>query len=222
MKTRQRDLAAAATLLAAALSLTACDSHPAPNDKIPGAGKHKSASPKSPSPKAGDEADRPNMTFPKDVKIVFEDWKTSKGPKRQAALDNAANFIRSIAHGVVEQNLHDPAYLHYSSPTGQAQSYAKDYIQQNIKDHWSLTGTDLYSDPDVRMAENNKRAAVSFCEDQSQLFSKDLDTGKPLPTGEDVDNILRYEVAMEPVSSVDGLWWATSISIEDGGKSCAS
>ncbi len=161
------------------------------------------------------------MTFPKDVKVVFEDWKSSKGPKNQAALDDAANYVRSILHGVVKQDAHDPAYLHYSDPMGQAQTYAKDLIQHEIKKKWTLTGTDKFFHPHVKMTTGNQRAVVTFCEDQAKIFNKEVKTEKQVPTGEGVNRYLSYTVIMDPVPDVDGIWWAEEVDVKDGTGKCA-
>lgn len=221
MKTLQRRTAAAATLLATALTLTACGGDTG-NDKIQGAEKSpKSTSPSpSPSPTA-DDADRPKMDFPDDVKIVFEDWKTSKGPKAQAALDDAANYVRSIYHGIVEQDADDPAHLHYSTPTGQAQSYAEDRIKHDVAKEWTLTGVDHFYKPGIEVADGAKRAVVTFCEDTKKIFNKEVDTDEKVPTGEDAGRYLSYTIVMEPVPEEKGLWWADSVEIQNGANGCA-
>ncbi len=221
MKTRQRHLAAATTLLAAALSLTACASHPAPNDKIPSADRHKSSPPKSPSPQASDDSGRPKMTFPKDLKILFEDWKTSKGTKAQDALDDTAEYVRSILFGVVKQDSDSKAVNAYSAPLSPAQRYAQHFIKVNVKDHLTATGKVRYYHPSVRLSDDGKRSVVNFCEDQSDVYSKETKTGKVLHTKESSDSYLNYEVVMEPVPEKNDWWWAQSIVVDDGGQKCS-
>lgn len=216
----RRTLSALAAVTTAALLLAGCGGgdDKEKDEKIAGA----DSSSKTPSarPSKTDTADHggPEMTFPKDFEFVL-DWEEPTDPDQAAALDGAVNFVRAIQHGVVKQSTADPAYMYYSTPSSDAQTYAREQIQQHIDGGWTLTGVDRYTKPQVRLADGGKRAAVSFCEDQSKMFGKEVKGGKVLRTEPSDKDYYFYEIAVEKVAETK-TWHATELEVQGEATQC--
>ncbi|MGC0427908.1 Asp-tRNA(Asn)/Glu-tRNA(Gln) amidotransferase A subunit family amidase [Streptomyces sp. SAI-195] len=100
-------LTAATFAATAALLLTACGGEDSSPDDIKGAETEASSS--SPSASASGAADvkRPDVSLPKDLKLVF-DFDRPSDAGQAAALEDAANYIRALNHGITEQDAKDP------------------------------------------------------------------------------------------------------------------
>ncbi|MBW1601168.1 hypothetical protein JJV70_03425 [Streptomyces sp. JJ66] len=220
----RRTLPALAAAAAATVLLAGCGGGGGGEKDDTIAGAQEPSHTATPSPDATEDGiERPDMTLPKDLKLVFDDWTTSAGPEGEAALRDAANYVRSIAHGIVKQDASDSAYLTYSVPLEQAQSYAKNQIEQYIEGGWTLTGTDRYYRPEVRVAEEKTRAAVIFCEDQSDVYGKDVESGEVLRDEEagegEAENYVSYEIVMQQ-SEKSTLWQAHSLVVRGKADEC--
>ncbi|CAM5678153.1 hypothetical protein STENM36S_05058 [Streptomyces tendae] len=157
----------AATFAAtAALLLTACGGEDSAPDDIKGAA---TGSP-SVSASASDTADanRPDVSLPADLKLVF-DFEKPSDKDQAAALEDASNYIRALDHGIAQQDPNDPAYQFYS--TGGAEKYAKSQIEAWVKDGWTVTGNDRYFKADIDPVGEGKSVLVSFCRNQAKFSS---------------------------------------------------
>ncbi|MET7905409.1 hypothetical protein ABZS86_29680 [Streptomyces sp. NPDC005355] len=217
---RRRATSAFAASVAAALLLAGCGGGDGKkgDDKIAGAQKGDASSSAAPSKAASGDENGPEMTFPKDFKMVL-DWERPTDAKQAAALDGATNFVRGIRYGTVKQDSESAAYKYYSSPSGSAQMYAKDQIEQNVKGGWTLYGTDRYTQPKVRVSDDGRRSSVTFCQDQSKMYSKEVKSGKVLRTKTSDRDYSLYEIVMELVPKSE-LWVATSIEVQGEAKQC--
>ncbi|MGP3922484.1 hypothetical protein [Streptomyces sp. 8N616] len=216
----RRTLPGAATLTAAAvLLLTACsggDDGSETNDKIAGADQgDKSLA--SPSASDGSSVKRPDVSVPKDLKLVF-DWDEPSDPKQAAALGDAANYIRAIMHGVVKQDVNDPAYGFYS--TSGAEKYAQSQIQTWVDGGWTATGTNVFYDPSTAPAAGGKAVLVSFCNNQAKAFSRKISTGKIHYTKESIKSYSRYRILMAKPPTEKGVWRAGEITVEGEAEQC--
>ncbi|WP_406488697.1 hypothetical protein [Streptomyces phaeochromogenes] len=221
---KRRSLPVAAALAAtAALLLTACgsgDDKSSDNDKIAGADTGDAK--KSASPTASAEADtigRPKMTFPSDFEMVFDRTKPSDA-KEAAALNDAENFVRAINHGIVQQDAEDAAYKFYSDPRGNAQTYAKKQIEQYIDGGWTVTGTQRYSDAKVTLASGGNRASVSFCDDDSKFYGREIKSKKVLKTKPSDKDYYYFELVMTTSKETKGLWTAEAIEVQKEATQC--
>ncbi|MGW5785466.1 hypothetical protein ACWEWK_15875 [Streptomyces sp. NPDC003757] len=210
----------AATFAAtAALLLTACgggDEDASPDD-IKGAGTGSS----SPSASASDPADvdRPDVSLPADLKLVF-DFERPSDADAAAALEDAANYIRALSHGITEQDVKDPAYGFYSA--GGAARYAESQIQEYVAGGWTLTGEDRYyqakTNP-VGEGEKAKSLLVTFCEDQSKAYGKEVKTGKVHRTEESPASYQKFSLLMAPQQD-SPVWRAQQITVEGKAEEC--
>ncbi|WP_225859024.1 hypothetical protein [Streptomyces albicerus] len=214
---------AAASAATAALLLTACgsgDDKPSDNDKIAGADQGNAEQSASPSASAeADGIDRPKMAFPSDFKMVFDRTEPSDA-KEAAALNDAENFVRAINHGIVQQDVADAAYKFYSDPRGTAQAYAKKQIQQYIDGGWTVTGTQRYTDAKVTLASGGNRASVSFCDDDSKFYGREIKSKKVLRTNPSDKDYYFFEIVMTTSKDAKGLWTAEAIEVQTEATQC--
>ncbi|MEU6768990.1 hypothetical protein ABZ916_41555 [Streptomyces sp. NPDC046853] len=199
----------------AALLLTACGSGGSEDssDKIEGAGKGSSKPSASPST----DGEGPDVSVPKDLKLIF-DFSKPSDPKHAAAVDNAANYIRALKHGIAQQDADDPAYKYYSS--AQAAKYAKTQINTWIKGGWVPTGTDRYFKSEATELGDGKAVLVTFCRNQAKSFSKDIKGEKIHYGKESLDSYQKYSVLMSPPQGDAKVWKAQTIEVQGRVKEC--
>ncbi|WP_328495800.1 hypothetical protein OHS59_25990 [Streptomyces sp. NBC_00414] len=207
----------AALAATAALLLTACgggdDRSP---DDIKGADSGPNDSP-SAAASASARSEGPELSLPKDVDLVFDFGKPSDA-KHAAALADAQNYLRAMYHGIVAQDPDDPAYGYYSG--GQAAQYVKSQIQASVKGGWTPSGTEKYYDEDVTTLSDGKRTLVTFCSNQSKIFSKDIKSGKVNRTEESLSSYLKFRLLMLPPSGSSQVWKAQVSEVISKAKEC--
>jgi hypothetical protein len=204
-------LTASAIAAAAALLLTGCGGGSPSSDKIAGAQGPASTSPSAPSSSA---ANRPTFTFPADVKYVFEGGPTGEPVKDQILSDNEQR-IKSLDYAVVTNNPKSPGLSFYSSGAALASGYQ--VVKEQLDAGYTITGTSRYYDLDVVSVSGNS-AVVSYCTDQSQVFSKIRSTGKVLTTPATSDAYVLYNVRMQKDQA--GVWQTTFVNSFQGDKKC--
>jgi hypothetical protein len=207
----------AALAATAALLLTACGE--GGDDKSSDDVKGADSGTKSPSASASDSAgvDRPDVSVPKDLKLVFDFDKPSDA-KHAAALADAENYVKAMYHGIAAQDPNDPAYQFYSD--GQAEQYVKSQIQTWVKGGWTPTGTDQYYDAETTTLTGGKRVLVTFCENQGKAYSKDIKTDKILRTEENLDSYLKHRLLMVPSSGSPQVWKVQVTEVIGKAKEC--
>ncbi|EFL34125.1 lipoprotein [Streptomyces viridochromogenes DSM 40736] len=184
-------------------------------DDIKGAG----GGPKSPAASASGPAaaDRPDVSVPKDLKLVF-DFDKPSDVKQAAALADAENYIRALKHGIAEQDPEDPAYRFYSG--AQASQYAKSQIESWVKGGWTVTGTDKYYDEDVTPLKNGKSIVVSFCRNQAEFYGREIKSKKVLHTKESLDSYQSWKLLMIPPSGPSQVWKTGNVEVFGKAKQC--
>ncbi|MFF5368972.1 hypothetical protein [Streptomyces sp. NPDC013187] len=217
MARRALTTTATAFAAAAALLLTACggSGDDKSSDDIKGASDGSSRPSASASGPAGD--DRPDVSVPKDLKLVFDFDKPSDA-KQAAALSDAENYVRALKHGIAAQDPDDPAYRFYSG--AQATQYAKSQIEAWVKGGWTVYGTDKYYDEDVAAMSDGKGVVVSFCRNQAKSYSKDIKTGKVHYTEESADSYQKFRLLMVPPSADSAVWRTVTIEVLGKAQEC--
>ncbi|MEU0384455.1 hypothetical protein [Streptomyces chartreusis] len=207
----------AATLTAtAALLLTACggggdDS----SDDVKGA----SSPSASASGSAAKDVGRPDVGLPKDLDLVF-DFEKPSDQDSAAALDDAANYIRALNHGITKQDPADPAFQFYSS--GQAAQYAHSQIKGYVDGGWTLTGKDRYYQAETSPGDESekvKTVSVSFCEDQSKVYGKEVESEKVHRTKESLASFQKFTILMTSVKG-NPVWRAQQVTVEGKAEEC--
>lgn len=218
MNRRPTLVAAAAMTVAAVLSLSACGSDEGEsqgNDKIAGADsgdkKRESPSPKSPD----DGIDRPEIRLPKGVDNVFEGGKTGDA-KKDAILADNERWVDSLIEAVTVEAKDHPALKYYAA--GDALISSAEYIQGFQEKDRSFVGTTRYYDRQVTFLKDGV-AAVTYCQDGTKTYPKDLKTGK-------VDRSVKASASdyaffnTRVVKNDKGVWQTDSVTSTTGSKKC--
>ncbi|MEU3042011.1 hypothetical protein ABZ700_13850 [Streptomyces diastaticus] len=211
----RRILPLAALTAATALTLTACGGEPAEPDDIKGAGA-------SASTGAGDGAEeqdggRPDLKLPGDVELAFESTPPSDSG-HAAALTDAENYIRALAHGIVAQDPEDKAYQFYSE--GSAAQYAKEQIQQWVDGEWTATGKDRYYRAETADVGKSKGVLVTMCRNQADYFGKNVKTGKVERTEESLKSYQKFSLLMRSAKSAGEHWVVQQIEVQGEVQEC--
>ncbi|MFF5368968.1 hypothetical protein [Streptomyces sp. NPDC013187] len=206
--------------VAAALLLTACGGGgDGSSDGIEGAGKVAGSPSGSPSGPASTDTERPDVSVPKDLDLVF-DFEKPSDRDSAAALEDAANYIRALNHGITKQDAADPAFQFYSS--GQAARYAHSQIKEYVDGGWTLTGTDRYYDAEISAhdeTEKIKTVSVTFCEDQSKVFGREVTSKKVHRTKESPASYQKFTLLMASVKD-NPVWRAQRVTVEGKAAAC--
>ncbi|WP_328670787.1 hypothetical protein [Streptomyces sp. NBC_00328] len=214
----KRRILPVATAFAAttALLLTACGSggdSPKTNDKITGADRGGTGS-ASPSPSAPADADRPDITLPKDLSDRFENWSTGDAAK-DAVLADAGRRIDATNYAIAKGDAELPALGYYYSGTALAD--AGDWVTSIVNDGYSITGVNRYYNARIDLFDSAS-AGVVYCEDQSKAFAKDRKSGKAIKTAVTAKSYVLYSTRLE--KNKKGVWQTTKLTSQRGHKSC--
>ncbi|MFF4708494.1 hypothetical protein ACWC4D_32710 [Streptomyces sp. NPDC001288] len=185
------------------------------NGKIAGAdtGASTSASP-SASASAAEDAGRPKITLPSDVKLRFTPESTGDAVKDAILKDNA-EFIRALDAAIVAQNPRLPALEYYTEGEGAVAS--QDWVQSFKKAGWTVTGTVRYVDRVVSV-ESKKTASLTYCGDESKGYTKVIKTGAVEQTKVDKNSYVAYGVQVE--KNDKGVWELVKIASTRGAAKC--
>lgn len=211
---------AAALGTAAVLTLTACGGSGGGDDKIQAPTSTSAPAPapttKSPASTSRISVD-PSVKLPADLTLDF-DWPAPSDPTQNAALTATANFMQSMVLGVVEQNAKAAPLSGFS--TDGALTYAKTYVQNHVTAKRTLTGTDDFYRPVVKLAAKNTAAEVTFCENDAKLYAKDVATGKVDITPAGDDSYTSYDIVLAKAPAKAELWQARSVSYTEKAVEC--
>ncbi|MDX2542551.1 hypothetical protein ACOT81_18875 [Streptomyces sp. WI04-05B] len=222
MKRRSLPVAAAFTATAALL-LTACgsgDDKSTDNDKIAGAEQTPATPTKSAEPSAPTAEKNPDgvdVSLPKDINLVF-DWTKPSNKNEAAAMDDAANYIRAIYHGVDKRTSKDAAVAAYS--TGNGLKYAKTQIDVRLDGGWTATGIRRHYQATTRSASNGNTVEVAFCVDSTKFYSKEVKTGKILKGAPSITDFDYFKIIMVKLATGDSLWQASKVYVEAKAAKC--
>ncbi|MGI5427834.1 hypothetical protein [Streptomyces sp. CA-179760] len=220
MARRTLEATAATLTAAAALLLTACGSGAEPPEEPKGARETGTRS-ASPTGTKRTHAERPDVSLPKDLDLVF-DFDRPSDQDSATALDDAANYIRALNHGITKQDPEDPAFQFYSS--GQAAQYAHSQIKEYADGGWTLTGQDRYYQAEAKPFDESQKVktiSVTFCEDQSKVYGKEVKSEKIHRTRESLASYQRFTVLLAFVKGKPG-WRAQQVTVEEEAEECRS
>ncbi|MFD8723925.1 hypothetical protein ACFV2H_39725 [Streptomyces sp. NPDC059629] len=218
MNRRPTLLAAAALTAVAALSLSACgsgDGSSKGNGKIAGADTGSdSTTSASPSADTSDTPARPDITLPKDMKKVFEGWKTGDATK-DAALADAERALNSVDDAIARGDTKSKALAFYYQ--GDALLSEIKWVQAWLDANISWTGTIRYFDPQVTLRDK-KTAVVIYCADDSKAYNKNRKTGKVDKTSTGESPYTLYNTRL--VKNDKGVWQTTGLYTKRGHQQC--
>ncbi|MGW4763338.1 hypothetical protein ACWEPD_16825 [Streptomyces pseudogriseolus] len=213
---------AAAFAVATALLLTACgggDDGSADSDQIEGAGQRSEQPSKSAEP-AAPEQDKPDgvdVSLPADMKLVF-DWDKPEDKNEAAAMDDAANYVRAIYHGIDKRTTDDAALVAYSK--GQGLTYGRTQINARLEGGWTATGTRRHYQATTRSTPAGDAVEVAFCVDSTKFYSKEVKTGKVITGTPSLTDFDHFKIIMVKAPTGDGLWQASEVYVEGKAAKC--
>ncbi|MEV7785628.1 hypothetical protein AB0O72_09535 [Streptomyces sp. NPDC088106] len=214
---------AAAFAAAAVLMLTACgsgDDKSGDSDKPANAnqGAEKPSKPAEPSrAPAENKPDGVDVSLPADMNLVFN-WDKPKDKNEAAAMEDAANYVRAIYHGVDKRMSKVAAVNAYS--TGGGLSYAQTQIDARLDGGWTATGTRRHYQANTRSAANGTSVEVAFCVDSSKFYGKEIKTGKVLKSEPSIADYDHFKIIMMKDPTGDGLWQASKVYVEAKATKC--
>ncbi|EMF27797.1 hypothetical protein [Streptomyces pseudogriseolus] len=220
---KRRTLPTAAAFAAAtALLLTACgggDDGSADSDQIEGAGQRSEQPSKSAEP-AAPEQEKPDgvdVSLPADMKLVF-DWDKPEDKNEAAAMDDAANYVRAIYHGIDKRTTDDAALVAYSK--GQGLTYGQTQINARLEGGWTATGTRRHYQATTRSTPAGDAVEVAFCVDSTKFYSKEVKTGKVIKGTPSLTDFDHFKIIMVKAPTGDGLWQASEVYVEGKAAKC--
>lgn len=202
----------AATVASAGILLltTACGSdNGEADDKIVGADKQDTQS-ASPTAK---EKGTPEFNLPSDVKVIIGDDVTGDKNKDAILKDHGyALMAMQEAYANAEATENFTRYWR-----GEAAATFRASFDEYRKDGKTITGTDRFYGRAV-MSQEGKKALVTFCEDQSEAFDKDVKSGRVDRSQPSLDSFIEIRTVLEKGDSGD--WQVTEYLGQRGSTSC--
>lgn len=176
MRTPQRTLTTLATLLAATLTLTACgnDSSDSNDDKIAGAEDKPDSTKKDESSPSPSSTGLPDFNLPDDIKVDISEDKTGNATKDKILQEHAESLL---ARQRIFIDLDPNSRYLTRYYTEDAQTYYVDEIKKAKKNGVTITGEYRYHTRKIE-SQTDDRAVITFCEDKSKAFAKDIKTDK--------------------------------------------
>ncbi|MDJ0342487.1 hypothetical protein QMK19_22395 [Streptomyces sp. H10-C2] len=208
---------AVALTLATALALTACGSDSKPSNEISGIPTTAATTaPATPSATPGDSVKRPPTDLPSDLKMVFT-WPKTGDSARDSVLNDGEQYIRAIKRASAKNDLKDPAYAFYSRNEGLV--YAHNQVKANIDGGWAPTGDDRYYEAKADVFKAGS-ATLTFCRDQSKVFSKKVKTGEVVRSPANDKSYVLYNLLLVKDGSSNGVWQTSKITVLEGALQC--
>lgn len=206
-------------LTATAALLTACGGASGTGKAADAKGTGRRSGGPSASATASPGSGRPDVSVPGDLDLLFDFAKPSDADEA-AALEDAANYIRALNHGIAKQNPEDPAFQFYSA--GQAAQYAHTQIKDYVAGGWTLTGKDRYyraaTNPGGESTKVNT-VRVPFCEDQSKVYGREVRSKKVHRTEESLASYQRFTLLMTAEHG-SPVWRAQQVTVAERATEC--
>jgi hypothetical protein len=208
-----RTSAAAATLVTAVgLLLTGCGSS---GDQSSGPIKGvQTAVPSPVAPPASSSVQRPKITLPSDLHLVFEGGKTGDAIKDAVLYDNE-QFIEATHQAIMRSNPDDKAYQFYAEGPAGADTYK--WIKTFVDAGMRSTGTARYYNREVTIGSDGS-ATIGYCEDESKAYGKDLKSGKVEVTPVTKNSYMYYTGSAKRNSK--GIWVVEQMTSQRGAEKC--
>jgi hypothetical protein len=207
-----RTLASAATLVTAVgLLLTGCSSGDQSSGPIKGV---QTAAPSPAAPSASSSVQRPKITLPSDLHLVFEGDKTGDSTKDAVLYDNE-QFIEATHQAIARSNPDDKAYQFYAEGPAGPDTYK--WIKTFVDAGMRSTGMARYYEREVMIGSEGS-ATIGYCEDESKAYGKDLKSGKVEATPVTKNSYVYYAGSVKRNSK--GIWVAEQMTSQRGAARC--
>ncbi|MFJ8086401.1 hypothetical protein ACIQ6Y_38320 [Streptomyces sp. NPDC096205] len=167
----------------------------------------------SPSPTKA-VTNRPEITLPSDLKLVFEDAPTGD-PVKDAVLADSAERMRAVDAAITGTDPKGEAIGYYN--TGKALEAALSWVGQFKDAGATITGEVRYYDREVTL-EGQNSATLTFCADEGKGFSKDKKTGEVARTPVTKNSYVLYNTSLD--KNADGVWQTSQVLSVRGAARC--
>ncbi|MET8684260.1 hypothetical protein ABZV77_08590 [Streptomyces sp. NPDC004732] len=207
----------AALAATTALLLTACSGSSDSSDKAEGADQNTnsiSKSPKASPTSPTSSAKVPDFGLPADVKVEIESVTTGDKTKDQV-LKEQAEALMARQRIYVDLDPNSRYLTRYYD--GEARAFYASEIKKAKTEGRTITG--LYRYYDRKVQENDDdRAVVTYCEDRSKAFAKDIETGKARKTKPSPKDFIKNTATLRKTEH--GTWLVQSFRGESSAREC--
>ncbi|MET9219682.1 hypothetical protein ABZX65_13105 [Streptomyces sp. NPDC003300] len=166
------------------------------------------------SPVTSATAEPMDFHLPSDIKVVIDADATGDAAK-DAVLHGQADTLTARQKLYVDLDPASNVLKAYFS--GQARSFYAEQIAKRKKEGRTVTGTYRYYDRKVT-AVTADTAVVTYCEDQSKAYSKDIKTGEVLRTAPTADDYRLYTATL--LRNAAGVWQLDSFQGKAAAPAC--
>ncbi|MFF8655436.1 hypothetical protein [Streptomyces huasconensis] len=211
---KHRTMSVATALAAAALLLTSCSSDSDPEDKIKGAEQEVSSDSPSPTASPSASAEVADFGLPDDIKVEIESNTTGNKAKDQI-LKEQAEAIMARQRLYVDLDPNSRYLTRYYA--GEARDFYVADIKKSKSEGRTITGTYRYYDRKVEQ-NTDDRAIVTYCEDRSKAFAKDIKSGKIQKTEPSPEDFIRNTATLRKTEH--NTWLVQSFRGKTSAKEC--
>ncbi|MFE0175285.1 hypothetical protein ACFWZ2_23490 [Streptomyces sp. NPDC059002] len=204
----------AALAAASALILTACSSGSESSDKIEGAGGDTSTASKSPTTSPTKPAKLPDFGLPDDVTVDIESGATGDKAKDRI-LQEQAEGLMARQRIYVDLDPNSRYLTRYYD--GEARAYYVAEIKKAKAEGRTITGHYRYYDRKI-VDSNDDRAIVTYCEDRSKAYAKDIKSGKTRKTEPSPEDFIKNTATLRKTEY--GTWLVQSFRGKTSAKEC--
>ncbi|QEU92567.1 hypothetical protein [Streptomyces kanamyceticus] len=197
-----------------ALVLTGCSSNSDSSDKIEGAGGEASTSPKTPKDSSTAPAKLPDFGLPADVKVEIESDTTGDKAKDRILKEQAEGLMaRQRVYVDLDPN---SRYLtrYYAD---EALAFYVSEIKKAKAEGRTITGLYRYYDRKVQ-SHDDDTATVTYCEDRSKAYAKDIKSGKARKTKPSPEDFIKNTATL--ARTEQDTWLVQSFRGETSSKEC--
>lgn len=213
---KRRSMPTIAALAAtAALFLTACSSDDSgSSDRIEGAGQETDSGSKSPKASPSSSAKVADFGLPDDIKVDIESVETGNTAKDQILKEQAEGLM---ARQRIYVDL-DPNSLYLTRYyDGEARAFYTSEIKKAKAEGRTITGHYRYYDRKVE-ENTDDRAIVTYCEDRSKAYAKNIKSGKTLKTAPSPEDFIKNTATLRKTEH--GTWLVQAFRGEVSAKEC--
>ncbi|ATL29674.1 hypothetical protein KY5_4656c [Streptomyces formicae] len=197
-----------------ALVLTGCSSNSDASDKIEGAGGDANASPKSPEKSSTAPAELPDFGLPADVKVEIASDTTGDKAKDRILKEQAESLM---ARQRIFLDLDPKSRYLTRYYADEALAFYVSEIKKAKADNRTITGLYRYYDRKVE-THTGDIAVVSYCEDRSKAYAKDITSGKTRKTEPSPSDFIKNTATLAKTGN--GTWVVQSFRGKTSAKEC--
>ncbi|WP_431679109.1 hypothetical protein [Kitasatospora sp. KL5] len=201
-------------------ALTGCGSNGAKSTDAPTiAGAATGSASPSASASPSSAAGVPEAVLPDGVTLTVEAQPTGD-PQKDAVLAGVTARYRAVYQAIGRQDPEDALYKQWTTATvktASARQHDRTYIANLVGKKHTVTGAYRVYDPKFVTVDAAK-ANVTWCEDQTKAFAREVATGKVLTTTPSRTDYIFFDAILE--KAADGRWLTSALLGHEGDSRC--